>query len=44
MLGWVDSDVAIFRRRLEMATSHLWQLAETHALFDWSDITVRGVD
>jgi hypothetical protein len=40
MLGWVDSDVAIIRRRnkrvLEMTTSHLWQLVETHALFGWS--------
>jgi hypothetical protein len=26
-----------------MGTSHLRQLAETHALFDWSDVTVRGV-
>jgi PaRep2b protein. len=40
MVGWVDSDVAISRmgnkRVLEMFTSHLWQLAETHALFGWS--------
>jgi len=36
MLGWVDSDVAISGRRLVMGTSHLWQLAETHALFGWS--------
>ncbi|MFZ8841080.1 MAG: hypothetical protein ACO2PM_19615 [Pyrobaculum sp.] len=40
MLGWVDSDVAIRRkgnkRVLKMSTSCLWQLAETHALFDWS--------
>ncbi len=40
MLGWVDSDVTISRmgnkRVLEMSTSHLWQLAETRALFDWS--------
>ncbi len=47
MVGWVDSDVAIIRRRnervLQMSTSHLWQLAETHALFDWSNIVVRGV-
>ena len=43
MLGWVDSDVAIGKGRLEMPTSHLWQLAETHALFGWSNITVRGV-
>jgi hypothetical protein len=43
MLGWVDSDATINGRRLEMLTSHLWQLAETHALFDWSDIAVRGV-
>ncbi len=26
-----------------MATSHLWQLAGTHALFGWSDIAVFGV-
>ncbi len=42
MLGWVDSDVAIIRRRnervLQMGTSHLWQLAETHALFGWSKV------
>jgi hypothetical protein len=42
MLGWVDSDVAITRKKkgkrvLLMSTSHLWQLAETHALFGWSD-------
>jgi hypothetical protein len=41
-LGWVDSDVAITRRGnkrvLEMTTSHLWQLAETHALFGWSRV------
>jgi hypothetical protein len=43
MLGWVASNVAISKGRLEMTTSHLWQLAETHALFDWSDITVPGV-
>jgi hypothetical protein len=43
MLGWVDSDVAISGGRLEVGTSHLWQLAETKALFDWSDVTVRGV-
>ncbi len=45
MLGWVASDVAIIRRRnervLEMTTSHLWQLAETHALFDWSVVGLR---
>jgi hypothetical protein len=46
--GWVDSDVAITRnkkgkRMLQMSTSHLWQLAETHALFDWSDVEVLGV-
>jgi hypothetical protein len=48
MLGWVASDVAIRRkgnkRMLEMSTSHLWQLAETHALFDWSYVTVPGVN
>ncbi|MFZ8807869.1 MAG: PaRep2b protein [Pyrobaculum sp.] len=43
MLGWVDSDVAITRNRegervLRMTTSHLWQLAETHALFGWSRV------
>jgi hypothetical protein len=43
MVGWVASDVAISGGLLEMGTSHLWQLAETHALFDWSYITVRGV-
>jgi hypothetical protein len=48
MLGWVDSDVAIRRkgnkRMLEMSTSHLWQLAETHALFDWPYVAVHGVN
>jgi hypothetical protein len=29
---------------LEMSTSHLWQLAETHALFDWSYVTVCNVN
>jgi tetratricopeptide (TPR) repeat protein len=43
MLGWVNSDVAISGGLLQMSTSHLWQLAETHALFDWSDITVLRV-
>ena len=42
MLGWVDSDVAITRKKkdkrvLEMSTSHLWQFAETYALLGWSD-------
>jgi hypothetical protein len=47
MLGWVASDVAINRKKsakmLEMGTSHLWQLAETHALFGWSYVAVHGV-
>ncbi len=43
MLGWVDSDVAISGGLLQMSTSHLWQLAETHTLFDWSYVTVLGV-
>jgi hypothetical protein len=43
MAGWVASDVAISKGRLKMGTSHLWQLAETHALFDWSYVTVPGV-
>jgi len=43
MVGWVNSDVAMSDGRLVMGTSHLWQLAETHALFDWSDVAVRGV-
>jgi hypothetical protein len=43
MLGWVNSDVAISRGLLEMSTSHLWQLAETHALFGWSYVTVSSV-
>jgi tetratricopeptide (TPR) repeat protein len=43
MLGWVASDVAITRNKkgervLRMGTSHLWQLAETHALFGWSRV------
>jgi 23S rRNA pseudoU1915 N3-methylase RlmH len=43
MLGWVNSDVAISGGLLQMGTSHLWQLAETHALFDWSYVIVSGV-
>jgi len=47
MLSWVTSDVAIAgrgnKRVLVMATSHLWQLAETHALFGWSDVAVPRV-
>jgi len=43
MLGWVASDVAISGGLLQMSTSHLWQLAETQALFDWSYVTLRGV-
>jgi hypothetical protein len=47
MLSWVNSDVGISRKKgarvLEMGTTHLWQLAETHALFDWFYITVLGV-
>jgi hypothetical protein len=27
-----------------MTTSHLWQLAEIHALFDWSTVAVLGVN
>ena len=46
MLSWIASDVAISgrgnRRVLEISTSHLWQLAETHALFDWSYVAVPG--
>jgi hypothetical protein len=41
MLGWVDSDVAISKGLLVMTTSHLWQLAETHALFGWSVVGLR---
>ncbi|MCC6035783.1 MAG: hypothetical protein LM559_01865 [Pyrobaculum sp.] len=44
MVGWVNSDVAISGGLLQMTTSHLWQLAETHALFDWSDIVVFRVN
>jgi hypothetical protein len=43
MLGWVNSDVALSEGLLEMTTSHLWQLAETKALFDWSYVTMHGV-
>ncbi len=43
MLGWVASNVAISEGLLQMDTSHLWQLAETHALFDWPYIAVPGV-
>jgi hypothetical protein len=45
LVGWVASDVAIIRRGkkrvLEMSTSHLWQLAETRALFGWSVVGLR---
>jgi hypothetical protein len=45
MAGWVGSDVAIIRKKnkrvLRMTTSRLWQLAETHALFDWSVVGLR---
>jgi hypothetical protein len=49
MAGWVGSDVAITRnkkgeRELRTTTSHLWQLAETHALFDWPYVTVFRVN
>jgi hypothetical protein len=47
MLSWVASDVAIARKKgarvLEMGTTHLWQLAETHALFGWLYISVLGM-
>lgn len=48
MVGWVRSDVAITRNKkgervLQMSTSHLWQLAETKALFGWSYVAVFGV-
>ena len=43
---WADSDVAISRNKkgervLQMSTSHLWQLAETRALFGWSVVGLR---
>jgi hypothetical protein len=45
MVGWIASDVAITRKKgervLRMSTSHLWQLAETHALFGWSVVGLR---
>jgi DUF971 family protein len=41
MVGWVDSDVAISKGWLKMGTSHLWQLAETYALFGWSVVGLR---
>jgi hypothetical protein len=43
MLGWPASDMAISRKRLQMSTVHLWQLAETKALFNWSYVAVRGM-
>ena len=43
MVGWVNSDVAISGGLLKMGTPHLWQFAETKALFDWSYIAVLGV-
>jgi hypothetical protein len=43
--GWVDSDVAIIRKKnkrvLRMTTSRLWQFGETHALFGWSVVGLR---
>jgi hypothetical protein len=48
MAGWPASDVAINEkgneRVLQMDTSHLWQMAETHALFGWSGVAVSGVN
>ena len=44
MVGWVASDVTISGGRLEMPTSHLWQLAETHTLFDWSNIVMFRIN
>ena len=44
MAGWPASNVALSGGRLHMATSHLWQLAETHALFDCSNIVVSRVN
>jgi len=41
MVGWVASDVAISGGLLQMSTSHLWQLAETRALFGWSVVGLR---
>ncbi len=43
MGGWVNSDVAINgnKKMLQMSTSHLWQLAETRALFGWSVVGLR---
>jgi len=46
MAGWDASDVAITRNKngervLRMSTSHLWQLAETKALFGWSVVGLR---
>jgi tetratricopeptide (TPR) repeat protein len=45
MLSWIASDVAISRmgnkKALQMSTSHLWQLAETRALFGWSIVGLR---
>jgi hypothetical protein len=43
MLGWVASNVAISGGLLQMGTTHLWQLTETHALFDWSYVIVPSV-
>ncbi len=47
MVGWVGSYVAISRKKgervLEMGTTHLWQSAETDALFGWPYISVFGV-
>ncbi len=31
-------------RMLQMGTSHLWQLAETHALFGWPYVAVPRVN
>jgi hypothetical protein len=44
MVGWIASDVAISEGWLVMTTSHLWQLAETYALFNWPYVTALGVN
>ena len=35
--------MAISGGLLKIITTHQWQLAETHALFDWSNVAVLGV-
>ena len=43
MLGYMASDVGVNRKWLAMATTQLWQLAATWALFRWSNVLPNAV-